>query len=169
MNIDNLKSSKFKRMMQDCNIAGIVPQRQLDILFSSETHKNPNMSFDVFLRTLTKLAVMIYPHQGHTTAVEGFHKLLHNHMLPIWEEIMQNPNQQTLYILQNEIQFDEILEFVIKKVGNVLYQIYTAYFDWELTTSRDVKNIKKHSEKCFFDFLREFDLCPDLLTKTIAF
>ena len=169
MNIDNLKSAKFKWMMQDCGISKIVPQRQLDILFSSETHKTPNMNFETFLRVLTKLAMVIYPQWGHQTAVEGFHKLLYDHMLPVWEEIMQNPNQQTLYILQNEIQFDELLEYLIWKVGPALYQVYFVYFKWELTTSWDVKQIRKKSEKSFFEFLWEFDLCPDLITKTIAF
>jgi hypothetical protein len=52
---------------------------------------------------------------------------------------MQNPNQQTLYILQNEIHHDELLEYVIKKVGPILYTIYAAYFPWELSSSKDLR------------------------------
>ena len=126
------------------------------------------MNFETFLHLITRVACEVYPAENGS-AVESFHRLLYDHMLPLWEEIMKNPNQRTLYILQNEIQFDELLEFVIKRVGPVVYTIYAAYFPWELTTSKDTKTLKKRSEKSFFDFLSQFDLCPDLLTKTIAF
>jgi len=82
---------------------------------------------------------------------------------------MENPTQRTLYVLQNEINFDELLEFLIKKVGRVLYTIYGAYFPWELTGSKDIVSVKKRSQKSFFEFLKMFDLCPDILSKTIAF
>lgn len=126
-----------------------------------------NMSFDVFLNTLTKLASMMFNRED--SQVESFHRLLYEHLLPTWEHIIQNPNFQTLFILQNEIHWDELLEYVIRRAGNVLYTIYTSYFPWEITNSKDLGNIKKRSEKAFFEFLTQFDLCPNLLTKTIAF
>ncbi len=108
MNIDYLRSSKFKRMMMDSGVSDRVPQKELDILFYGETHNQPNMPFENFLQTLTKLSVLRYG-KSSISSVEAFHKLLYDHMLPLWNEIIQNPNQQTLYILQNDIQHDELL------------------------------------------------------------
>lgn len=167
LNIDHLKSSKFKRLMLDTQISKFINQKELDILYFAETLNKQNMTFDMFLNTLTKIASMMFRTEEST--VESFHRLLYDHLLPTWEEIIKNPNFQTLFILQNEIQLDELLEYVIRKVGPVLYTIYASYFPWEVTNSKDLQNIKKRSEKAFFDFLTQFDLCPSLLTKTIAF
>ena len=169
MNVENLKSSKFKRMMADCGITQKVNPKEIDILFYGETQNRQNMPFDVFLRALTRLAHMIYSRQGSRSTVESFHQLLYEHLLPIWEEIMENPNQQTVFILQNEVQYDELLEFLIKKIGGTLFEIWLAYFPWESSNSRDLEGVKKRSEKAFFKFLTEFDMCPDFMSKTIAY
>ena len=91
MNMDKLKSSKFKRMMLDSGIGNRINARDIDILFAGETHSLQYMTFKSFLTSLTKVASIIYPARSRSP-VESFHKLLHEHLLPIWDEIMMNPN-----------------------------------------------------------------------------
>lgn len=60
MNVDYLKSSKFKRLMMDTGISKLINPKELDILFFSETQNKNIMRFDMFLNTLTHLSTMIY-------------------------------------------------------------------------------------------------------------
>lgn len=50
-----------------------------------------------------------------------------------------------------------------------LYDIYRIYFPHEVSISEDEKFIKESSYKKYLIFLKEFDLCPGLISKTISF
>ena len=60
LNIEHLKSSKFKWLMLDTQISKFINQKELDILYFSETLNKQNMSFEMFLNTLTKIASMMF-------------------------------------------------------------------------------------------------------------
>jgi len=76
--------------MLDTQISKFINQKELDILYFSETLNKQTMSFDMFLTTLTKIASMMFKTEEST--VESFHRLLYDHLLPTWEEIIKNPN-----------------------------------------------------------------------------
>jgi len=50
-----------------------------------------------------------------------------------------------------------------------LYEIYKIYFPHEVSISEDEKFIKESSYKKYIVFLKEFDLCPGLISKTVSF
>lgn len=50
-----------------------------------------------------------------------------------------------------------------------LYEIYKIYFPHEVSISEDEKFIKDSSYKKYLIFLKEFDLCPGLISKTVSF
>lgn len=56
-----------------------------------------------------------------------------------------------------------------KSIGQVLYQIYKLYFTHELKGSTDVVAIGKQSQKALNILLKEFDVCPGLVTKAAVF
>lgn len=72
LNVSNLKSSKFHKMMQDAKITtasthylsdgqqGYVDKKKIDLIFCAVNKHKPNMSFDCFLQTLTKIAESKY-------------------------------------------------------------------------------------------------------------
>lgn len=122
LNINNLKSSKFKRMMSDCGVSDIVGKKKIDLIFYKESHNRANMNFDSFLNALTRVSQALgYSKKG---PVEGFHNLIHNHLLPLHEEILKSPNYYTVSILENDVKFDEILNYLIRQTAPTLYEIY---------------------------------------------
>jgi hypothetical protein len=54
-------------------------------------------------------------------------------------------------------------------VGKVLYEVYSVYFFHEMKGNYDQTEMKQLSEKVFFEILRDFDVCPTLVTKTTAY
>ncbi|CAI2382553.1 unnamed protein product [Moneuplotes crassus] len=167
LNISNLKSSKFKRMMIDCGIADIIPKKKIDLIFYSQSKSRAAMSFESFLNALTKISqTLSFSKKG---PVEGFHTLINKHMLPLYDEILKSPNYLTVSILENDLKFDEICNYVIKSVGTVLYEVYSAYFPWEIANSTIYTKLDKKSEKAYKQFINDFDICPSILTKTMSF
>lgn len=56
-----------------------------------------------------------------------------------------------------------------ESIGRVLYEIYRLYFAHELKGSADVVTIGKQSQKALNILLKEFDVCPGLVTKAAVF
>lgn len=67
-----------------------------------------------------------------------------------------------------EIVFDELASLLISSVGKVLLEIYNVYFYHEIRGNYDDSQMAKISEKVLFEFLRDFDICPTLMSKSLA-
>jgi len=50
-----------------------------------------------------------------------------------------------------------------------LHRIYTVYFPWEPCNSMHNAEIQQKSLKATFEILKDFDVSPTLLTKSLAF
>lgn len=58
---------------------------------------------------------------------------------------------------------------LLQSVGRVLLEVYHSYFENEIRGNYDDTTLKKLSEKVLFEFLRDYDICPTLVSKSIAF
>jgi hypothetical protein len=56
-----------------------------------------------------------------------------------------------------------------ESIGRVLYEVYKLYFPHELKGSGDYVSIGKESQKALNILLREYDICPGLVTKASVF
>jgi hypothetical protein len=61
------------------------------------------------------------------------------------------------------------LEDILKASAPVIYEIYKAYFPWEISLSDDESFLRENSAKGYFSILKEFDLCPTLISKSDGF
>lgn len=82
--------------------------------------------------------------------------------------------KSTFSVVSNLVNIDELmshsqLEDILKAVTPVLYEIYKAYFPFEITNTSDKVFLKETSHKEYYHFLDDFDLCPLLITKSEAF
>ena len=68
-------------------------------------------------------------------------------------------------IIINDNLIDNICLLIISECFNVFYDIYINYFKTELSLSFDGTYIKETSTKVLYDFLNEFDICPELISK----
>lgn len=51
----------------------------------------------------------------------------------------------------------------------MLHELYQIYFQHEIRGNYDFVQLRKMSEKVVFEFLKEFDICPSLITKSVAY
>ncbi len=58
---------------------------------------------------------------------------------------------------------------MITNVGRVLLEVYSVYFEDEIRGNYQEQQMVKLSEKVLFEFLRDYDICPNLLSKSIAY
>ena len=71
-----------------------------------------------------------------------------------------------------DIKFDELVSLVFRDVGLILLEIYQAYFSHEVKGNQGgmpEDTFWKLNERGLFDFLRDYDICPNLLSKSAAF
>jgi hypothetical protein len=71
LNVSNLKSSKFHKLMADAKILQQTPmmtdeqflmeKKRIDLIFCQVNKHKPNMQFENFLQALTKIAEYKYP------------------------------------------------------------------------------------------------------------
>ena len=60
---------------------------------------------------------------------------------------------------------------LLRDVGKVLLDIYQLYFKHELKcgATQSEQMILKLSQKALFDFLKDFEVCPGIVTKAAAY
>jgi hypothetical protein len=93
------------------------------------------------------------------------------HMLPLHNSksrvepvpIKRNPCKVIL-------EFDELVHLLIRgDIGKVLYDIYKLYFSHELKGAYDSVSLGKDSQKALYNFTKDFDICPGLVTNAAVF
>jgi hypothetical protein len=67
------------------------------------------------------------------------------------------------------IEYDELAGILLTSIGQVLLEVYYIYFDHEVKGNYDDSSLKKLNEKVIFEFLRDYDICPTLVSKGIAY
>lgn len=81
--------------------------------------------------------------------------------------IFQNPNKKNLHFEENfqKSQLEEILV----NASLMLFEIYKVYFPWELSLANDENFMKENSQKNYFLLLKEFDIWPNIISKSSAY
>ena len=79
-------------------------------------------------------------------------------------ELKQYVSKDYMY----DIDYDELAHILLNSVGQVLLEIYYIYFEHETRGNYDDNSMKKINEKVIFEFLRDYDICPTLVSKGTA-
>ena len=67
-------------------------------------------------------------------------------------------------------EYDELVNLLLRgSIGRVVYDIYKLYFPHELKGQGDQVSLGKESQRALYVFLKDFDLCPGLVTKPAVF
>ncbi|KAL4460259.1 hypothetical protein ABPG74_000010 [Tetrahymena malaccensis] len=167
INVNYLKSNKFHKMMSDAQLKDnvILTQNRLDLMFVKENHNKHNMDFDTFLTLIAKIAILKFP---QFTDAQALQMILQNHFLPLYDNIMAETD-----LGEDEIKFKEPIDegpfFILKEITPVIQLIYQHYFPFEWKNRGNEAQVKQKSETAIFQFLKEYDICPNLITKSSAF
>lgn len=158
-NLKLLKSNKFHKMMsdsglKDCNLS----QKRLDLLFMAESQHRSHLDFNSFLKLLVKVACFKYPYDES----QALKRILFENFEPLYHCILQETD-----LGYDKLQFaQEVSLEILMEVAQTLMKIYLAYFPWEPKSFQTAVEISKRSESSLFIFLRDFEICPSILTKS---
>ena len=96
-----------------------------------------------------------------------FQELLSKHIMPLYETIYNETDMGLEdQIFNSKISLATLL--IIKNLVPVFRKIYRGYFGNEVRRPLSGKNFINKTEKDLFCFLKDFDICPYLATKSVA-
>lgn len=166
-NYNLLKSNKFHKLMSDSRILNNsdLTKKRLDLLFVSGNHHRSYVDFNEFLDLLVKIANYKYQEIEDNSAL---FKLLEENLLPLYENIREETDFGETEKKGEESFPVEIIE-KISKIFNIFEKIYIAFFPWEPKCFQNYKIITERSLKALCEFLKEFDICPNIITKSMVY
>lgn len=190
LNTNILKSHKFIKLADDCKISDseILNKTRLEIIYKVEA-KNKTLDFKSFLNSLIRLAKYKYQNDetvyvnSELSKTKALNKLIQIYLLPKYDEIYNSTYNETkkdsyygsgkkLNLTVPNIEqiiFEKNIQEILVKVSPILFEVYKAYFPFEISLSEDLNYVKDQSFKTYFIFLKNFDLYPSLVSKPLAF
>lgn len=157
-----IQSNKVQKLCKETGIIGKkVTKKDIDIFFLKINKSKPNMYFEDFLKLLGEIAVLKYGGEE----VEAFKSLLEKCLLKKIEELGGGAGAKP-----KDVKHDDIVDELFTHHINLLYDIYHSYFTFRL--DRVEKGATKEAQRCekyLFEFLRDFEICPKILSKSAVF
>lgn len=162
----SLSFLEFQNLLADAHVlCPSVTSSSVELLFYSETKRRPQMSFEVFLNTLPRLAQLKYRETYARAPKEALNSLLEHEILPLCNSRVpaRPPCETKILPLNNDVK-DIFASIVLP-----FKRLYKAYFPWE--SSHNMTNELKliNSSKALQLFLRQFGLCPGSVPKSTVF
>ena len=161
---------------------------RVELIFSSVNKHKPQMLFDSFLDSLIKVAEVRYSGLPSNHALQT---LIKEHLLPRYEQLFELPSsnkdfhnvvnsnnfesstlmdaRNSMVICNNEFTFETDTEELLALIAPIMFDIYRVYFPFELSLAENVNFVLENSKKQYFIFLKDFDLCPTLISKSTSF
>ena len=128
------------------------------------------MPFDKFLQCLLKLATHKFPKYHPSQSLKA---LLAAYFMPLYDKLRQKGKVgRGDEGGPMDLEFDEVVALVMKDVGPILFEIYQVYFSHEVKGNQGgmpESTFWKLNEKAIFQFLKEYDICPSILSKSAAY
>lgn len=165
-NLRFLKSNKFDKMMTDAGVKDhSLSQKRLDLLFMAETQHRSHIDFNGFLRLLVKVASFKHQSLDESMALK---KIIHENFEPLYRCIIKETD---LGVEKTQLskEIDQQALGLLLLLYPSLEKLYNNYFPWETKSFETKEQISRRSQSSLLLFLKDFELCPNILTKSKAF
>ncbi len=188
LNVNLLKCCKFYKLLIDCKLIDeVLNKTRFELIFSSENKNKQQMYFDTFLNTLIKIAEFKYSNLPSNQALQS---LIREYIIPRYEQIFAiqaNPKslpinnnenvgtssnidlRSSIIICNNDFNFDNDTEELLTIIAPLMFEFYKVYFPFELSLAENMNFVLENSQKHYFVFLKEYDVCPTILSKSTCF
>ena len=187
MNILNMKSQKYYKLLTDCKlIDDNLNKTRIELIFSSENKHKPQMNFETFLNSLIRVAEIKYDKIPSNQAVK---KLIKENLIQRYDTIFDNTTNKesqivvnnnfdastlidarnSMIICNNDFTFETDTEILLAEIAPVMFDIYRVYFPFELSLAENSNFVIENSQKYYFLLLKDFDLCPTIVSKSTSF
>lgn len=153
-----IQANKVQKLVKESGILGKkVTKTDVDILFAKVNKSKPNMSFEDFIKLLYEFAKLKYGGDE----MEAFQHLLKDSIFKKFDEIGGNTAKP------KELEYDPIVNEVFENIINLTYDIYHSYFTFRIDKVDKATTAEtQRCEKFMYEFLRDFEICPKILSKS---
>jgi hypothetical protein len=154
-----IQSNKVQKMCKETDVIDKkCTKKDVDILFLKINKSKPNMYFDDFIKLLYEFATLKYGGDK----MEAFQKLLEKNIFKKLKELGGMDKTKP-----KDVEFDDLIEELFIHVITLSYDIYHSYFTFRIdkvdkATTKEVQRC----EKFMYEFLRDFEICPKILSKS---
>jgi hypothetical protein len=161
-----LKPSQFIKMMLDSDIVdGQLNQTKLDILFLQACKRSKTLEFEDFLELLFMVAAKKFKKEANSD--KALSLLLTKFIEPLFKRIMNETDAGIEEkILNVPLSVSTLL--LLRMINKPLQSIYKHFFSWEVNRPLQEKPSMAKVESELFLFLKEFEVCPQLVAKASA-
>ncbi|KAL4491522.1 hypothetical protein ABPG73_013325 [Tetrahymena malaccensis] len=162
-----LKSNKFRRLMIESGLLDDdkITQKYVDLLYTQYTQNKTSMDFNNFCNILAKISSEKYKQMLPAQALIN---VIDKHFWGLFKHIM-NETELGKDLKLFEVPIHESIKTSAKHLFFIFKRIYLAYFSWEPTNSFKLAENFKQSMNGLFNFLKDFDIFPNLMTKSTSF
>jgi len=165
LNTNHLKANKLYKMMHDAYILDEnINKKSLDLLFIKYSKTKAYMEFEPFLSLLINIATLKFP---SLNPKQAFMELYTSHLRPLYHNLYQETDMGDFDALFKE-PFDDEMISTLRAIAPVISKLHKVYFgeEYQLIESSDTR---KRSEAAAGTLLKEFDICPQLLSHSIGY
>ena len=159
-------------MMQDAGMeVGEESKKWFDLVFCGISKHQLSISFSSFLGALPLIAQRIYPDVALNQGVQiAIIKLIIDYFSPLYIALFFHESTGVPITTQESVITPPPLVYsIINSVKTALKVIYIAYYPSEIKSRENKNIIYNHSLKNQTEFITDFDICPTLLSKSLAF
>ena len=164
---NKMKCSQFLKLCSDSGIIDkTLDSKSVEIGYIYIMKSQTNLPYEYFVKLLHYLAQIKYA-LGDPN--ENFKQLLETNIIPLFEAVYQETDLgMEDKILKSKIGFATLMLVHLRK--EIYFAIYAKYFkhEKEKTFAPNEKAITEKSRKSLIQFLRDFELLPNLLNISIV-
>ena len=162
-NLSGISCDGIHKFAKDALLDHVISDKTLDMLFRKYTQFQNTIHFGQFVNVIIDCAIIISPDSPRE---ESFKQLFQVYVLPLYKRIFQKSKLQEFQdILKAPIQEGTI--FLLRATVPAFSTIHHHFFSSEyqnLTKSEVEAKCESHMQH----FLREFNVCPQLVSFGIA-
>ena len=166
LNIRNLKLNKLIQLISDAGIIdNIFTKNSLELLFYKENKNRPNMDFETFLCILVEISKKKFP---NLEKKDAFLIIFRENLFPLFANLYHYTDMG-----EKDSKFKQSLDegtiTILNDISNIFGKLHKLYFPTEYFTFTNPDQQIQKLEHSMIVFLKEFDISPGLIDKTIAF
>ena len=180
-NLKYMKSQRFYKFLYDSDLYDLkITKVKAELIFTSESKHINHINFNQFLQLLLKISEVKYSDRNILNKHKMLKTLLEQYIIPLYDRVFLTKSalltlpktltikNETIEII-NEFELDSESEELFTFISPILYDIYKTYFPLELSLSENDNFIKEESQKGFFQFVKDYEILPQILNKSTAF
>ena len=150
-----MKSRQFLKMLQESKILDgkNLTKSKAEIIFAS-TAGRKGMSFDMFFKSLYKIAKLRYP--TIPSISQALDQIINFHLLPLKDQEMKGKMPEEGIF--SKLVYEEDVKIMLNSVFPVLKDIYDNYFGMPFKKGRILTQIIQIASKQILLFARDYDI-----------